>query len=104
MAYLKSDKIAPRLSRSAFWDIDLKKLDLERFADFVIIRIFERGTAQDIQEIINYFGKSRISDSLIRASSLQPRAIALGEKILGLSPNQFTCSRPSRQVMSYSKY
>ena len=97
-------KAAPHLSRSAFWDIDLEKLDIERFADFTIIRVFERGTAEDIQEVINYFGKSKITETLTRTASLQPRAIALGEKILGIPPNQFTCSKPSPQVMSYSRY
>lgn len=104
MASPTSNKAAPRLSRSAFWDIDLGKLDIERYADFAIIRVFERGTPEDIQEIITYFGKSRISDSLTRASSLQPRAIALGEKLLGLSRNQFSCLKPSPQVMRYSRY
>jgi hypothetical protein len=40
MALLASNRVTLKLSRAAFWDIDLEKLDLERFADFAIIRIF----------------------------------------------------------------
>ena len=104
MATTSTNKAAPKLSRAAFWDIDLDKLDLERYAGFAIVRIFERGTPEDIQEIIAHFGKSRISETLIRASTLQPRAVALGEKLLGLSRNQFSCLKPSPQVTSYSRY
>ncbi|MEO5600733.1 MAG: hypothetical protein ABIR06_07390 [Cyclobacteriaceae bacterium] len=104
MATTSSNKSAPRLSRSAFWDIDLDKLDLNRYGDFAIIRVFERGTLKDIQEIVAYFGKSRISETLTNASTLQPRAIALGEKLLDLSSNQFSCLKPSPQPPSYSRY
>ena len=104
MANKSNDLKTPRFSRSAFWDIDLEKLDLDRFAEFAIIRIFERGTSADIEQILGYFGKSKIIDILTHAESLQPRAIALGEKLLGISRNQFSCSKPSRQVMSYSGF
>lgn len=104
MSTLNSNKSVPRLSHSAFWDIDLSKLDFERYADFTIIRVFERGTQNDIQQIMDYYDKSKIIYSITHAISLQPRAIALGQKFLGLSPNQFACSRPSPQVMSYSQY
>jgi len=104
MATTSSNKAAPKLSRAAFWDIDLDKLDLVRYADFAIIRVFERGTPEDIRQIIAYFGKSRVGETLTGASTLQPRAIALGEKLLGLSRNQFSCLKPSPQVTSYSRY
>jgi hypothetical protein len=93
-----------RLSNSAFWDIDLSKLDFDRYADFTIARVFERGTQEDIQETINYYGRAMIIASLLHASYLKPRAMALGIKMFGLSPSQFTCSKPSQQVMNYSMY
>ena len=104
MANLDSTKIPPRLSHSAFWDIDLAQLDFERYADFTIIRVFERGTLEDIQQIMDYYDKSRIIHSITHAASLQLRAIALGQKLFDLSINEFACSRPSPQVMSYSQY
>jgi hypothetical protein len=94
----------PSLSKYAFWDIDLDNFDIDRYADFAIIRVFERGTADDIKKLLDYFGKSKIIDTLLQASSLQPRAVALGQQLFGLSPDQFACSRPSQPVRSYSKY
>lgn len=89
MATTSSNKAAPKLSRAAFWDIDLDKLDLVRYADFVIIRVFERGTPEDIRQIIAYFGKSRVGATLTGASTLQPRAIALGEEYLAFPATNF---------------
>jgi hypothetical protein len=104
MTVTGKNKTLPQLSHSAFWDIDLTNLDFDRYGDFTIIRVFERGTPKDIQQIINYYGNARIINSLLNASSLQPRAIALGQIFFDISPNQFACSRPSQQVMSYSQY
>jgi hypothetical protein len=104
MAHLPENKAKPHLSKFAFWDIDLEKMDLDRFADFAITRVFERGTEQDIWEIIRYFGEPRITDSLTHASTLQPRAIAVAQKLFGLSPSQFACSIPQQQGRSFSKY
>ncbi len=102
--FLTSERTAPKLSGSAFWDIDLSKLDFDRYADFAIIRVFERGTPEDIYKISDYYGKSRLINSLTQANTLTPRAMALGEQLLGISPDQFACSRRTPRAMSYSMY
>jgi len=104
MALQAINKLTTQLSNSAFWDIDRSKLDVDLHADFTIIRVFERGTLEDVNHIVSYYEKSKIIQSLTQATSLQPRAIALGEKLFGLSQNQFTCLKPSPQAMNYSKY
>lgn len=85
MALTANDKTIPRLSKAAFWDIDLSTLDLERYASFTIVRVFERGTEEDIAEVIRYFGGPRIISVLSHAHALQPRAIAVVKKIFGVS-------------------
>jgi hypothetical protein len=94
----------PLLSHFAFWDTDLLTLDFDRYAAFAIIRVFERGTAKDISEIIKYYGKSKIIQILTSARSLMPRAMAIGIKLFGLSDNQFTCSKNSPQARHYSRF
>ena len=93
-----------RLSRTAFWDIDLNKLDADLYPDYTIIRVLERGTEKDIQEIIRYFGKDRIIETLSNAKQLLPRAIALGKKLFGLTASQFECSKHLQQTTTYSRY
>jgi hypothetical protein len=102
--FLTSNKTTPDLSGSAFWDIDLSRLDFERYADFTIVRVFERGTPTDISKILAYYGNTYVIESLTKATSLTPRAIALGEKILGIAPNRFACSKKTPRAMSCSMY
>lgn len=87
MAYSIENKTSPYLSKSAFWDVDLCALDFNLFSEFVIIRVFERGTERDVHETIRYFGQSKIIKSLQQATSLQPRALAVAEKLFNLSLN-----------------
>ena len=93
-----------RLSRTAFWDIDLTKLDADLYSEYTIIRVLERGTEEDISQIIQYFGTERIIQTLSTAKHLQPRAIALGEKLFGLTASQFACSKQPQRATSYSQY
>lgn len=104
MAQFSTREKEPVLSDAAFWDIDRNKLDVNRYADFTIIRIFERGTPNDIEEILRYYDKERIIHSLRHAASLKPRAVALGMKLFGLTTDDFACSKPSQRARHFSMY
>lgn len=93
-----------RLSGFAFWDIDFSKMDFDRYADFTIVRVFERGTLEDIHQIRAYFGDYTIKETLISASALSLRAITLGEKLLGISPDQLQCSKSTSRALTCSMF
>ncbi len=69
----------PVLSQRSFWDTDLHKLDFDRYASFTIIRVLERGTDQDIDEIIRYYGADKVITAITSAKRLLPRAQLLGK-------------------------
>lgn len=94
----------PKLSRFAFWDTDLSKIDFDRYNEFAIIRVMERGTEQDIDEIIRYYGRSVIISTLISANRLMPRAIAAAKKHFSLTDNDFSCCIHKLPVRNYSKF
>ena len=37
------------LDRKLFWDVDYDKLDQEKYASWVIVRVFERGDVDDVR-------------------------------------------------------
>jgi len=41
-------------------------LDFDKYADFVIIRVFERGNENDIHQITTYYGKLTIISTLTK--------------------------------------
>jgi hypothetical protein len=49
-----------RLSKYLFWDIDMRKLNYESRAPFILERVFTLGMQEDEWKIIEYYGKDRI--------------------------------------------
>ena len=45
-----------------FWDTSLNKIDFKEHRRYVINRVFERGTEEEIQEIIRFYGRETIID------------------------------------------
>lgn len=94
----------PHLSRFGFWDIDLSKMDFDRYKEFAIIRVMERGTEKDIEEITRYYGKSTIIHTLTSADRLMPRAIAAAKRKFHLTDKDFSCYTQKRPARNYSKF
>jgi hypothetical protein len=92
------------LSRRAFWDIDLSRLDFDRYPDFTIIRAMERGTIKDIREVIRYYGKDKVRTSLTNAERLLPRAQVIGRRLFHLHNSDFKCSTGTQRAMNYSMF
>ncbi len=78
-----------RLSNALFWDVERGSVDPEAHADFLIIRIVERGTREDVSAAWAYYGESRIKGSLLTAPSLSRKTIAFFANQFGLSREAF---------------
>lgn len=52
------------LSKSLFWDTDIKNIDWERQYRAVIQRVFERGNEADKKEIIRFYGIEKVKQAL----------------------------------------
>jgi len=94
----------PILSRRAFWDIRLEELDFDRYAKFTIIRVFERGSTNDVREIIRYYGRARIIKTILLAEQLMPRAFVLSKRLFHLSNDQYKCLEGTPRVMNFSMF
>lgn len=94
----------PTLSRRAFWDIDLSRLDFDRYPEFVIIRAMERGTTNDIREIFRYYGKDKVLFTLTNAERLLPRAHVVARRLFHLHNSDFKCFTAKQRATNYSMY
>jgi len=72
----ESETIVDRLSNHLFWDVDPSSLDTERHERFLIVRVVERGSRQDVRQIRDFYGDHRMREALVSAPSLEPRTIA----------------------------
>jgi plasmid maintenance system antidote protein VapI len=69
----KEDKPKPNLSvlrKTLFWDTEFDKIDWTRNYKAVIKRVFERGNEIEKNEIINFYGKDKISEALNSTTTL----------------------------------
>ena len=77
-----------QLSDHLFWDVDRSSVDAEEHRQFIIPRIMDRGTLDDVKAAWRYYGEENIREVLLGARVLQ-------RKTISFFANQFDLSRES---------
>jgi hypothetical protein len=75
------------LSRTLFWDVNEKNINdiLEHSREWVVNRVFEYGTIEEIDEIINLNGKEQCIQMMTQATQLKPVTKAMARLFLDLN-------------------
>lgn len=47
-------------SKTTFWDVDVSRLDWDKNKTFVINRVLEYGTSEELKELEGFYGKTQI--------------------------------------------
>ena len=74
-----------------FWDTNFSKLDKERDASFIIVRVFERGLLDDLIEIFLKYDATRIKQALLAAPYLTERTLHFAKAYYDLNLTDFKC-------------
>ena len=74
-----------------FWDTNFSKLDKERDASFIIVRVFERGLLDDLIEILLKYDANRIKNVLLNAPYLSERTLHFAKAYYDLNLTDFKC-------------
>ena len=80
------------LSKQAFWDVDMDKLDYDVQANAIIRRVFDHGSWEDILEVIAYYGKAKVITALTSAPYLKEITIVFASKLFHIPYADFKCS------------
>ena len=80
------------LSKQAFWDVDMDKLDYEKNADYIIAKVFDNGSLQDIMEIIAWYGDDKVAKALMNTSYLKEITMVFASKLFNIPISSFKCS------------
>lgn len=74
-----------RFRKTLFWDTTFDRIDFTAHSRYVINRVFERGTEEEILEIIRFYGRETIMENLSynRNPLLEYQFKANMEKYLG---------------------
>jgi hypothetical protein len=89
----------PDISKTTFWDIDFNDLDFSKQYDFIITRIFDRGTLDEVIQIVKYYGVQKVIDTIENTERLHEPGIDLAKSIFHLKDEHFKCleKRPSHR-------
>jgi hypothetical protein len=79
----------PALPGYAFWDVKPESLDFSRDKGFIISRMFERGTLDDVLSVIGYYGKNDTGKILQTNKYLNRQGLFLAHVLLGLPLQDF---------------
>ena len=55
-----------KFRKTLFWDTTFARIDFTAHSRYVINRVFERGTEEEILEIIRFYGRDTILENLNR--------------------------------------
>ncbi|TZF86269.1 hypothetical protein FW774_04265 (plasmid) [Pedobacter sp. BS3] len=71
-----------QLSNTAFWDVDMAKMDEDQHADFIIARVFQYGLMSDIKAVIKHYDAQTINQALKNYRGLNRQTVNFA-KVLG---------------------
>ncbi|MBD1367173.1 hypothetical protein IDJ77_25400 [Mucilaginibacter sp. ZT4R22] len=63
----------PILSKQAFWDVDMDKIDYEKNARYVMERVLNNGTEKDFRALVNFYGHERWRTEIVNSKVLDAR-------------------------------
>jgi hypothetical protein len=84
-------KRKPKLSKFLFWDIDVRKLDYENRAEFVLERVFTMGMQEDEWKANKYYGKERIRKEVVKCRALDRKTLNYLSIFYEIPKEEFAC-------------
>lgn len=85
----KPDK--PLLDKRIFWDVKFEELDYNKYANFIIERVFERGDVEDIRQTRRFYGDEKVGEALTMAKWLSVATLSLAKAVLGNKNEDYRC-------------
>jgi len=84
-------KPKPIFNKTIFWDVEFEKLDYDKYANWTIERVFERGDVEDIRQCRRYYGDEKVREALTKAKWLSLKTIYLACAVLENKLNDYRC-------------
>lgn len=79
------------LSPVLFWDTDVRNLDYEKHARYIMEKVIMFGTLDDWKKINEYYGRERIRTEMLKSRVLDPKSLSFLSCIFDIPKQQFKC-------------
>jgi hypothetical protein len=88
----KNTSVIPNLPAHLFWDQRYEDIDWQNSYQNVISRVIERGTQQDWDEMISFYGKPKVIHALTNEIKFLPDySIEVASSYFNLQKEQLLC-------------
>jgi hypothetical protein len=77
------------LSPHLFWDSDVATLDPEFHSGYIITRVMDRGSLDDVKKVWDAYGVEKVREVLTHCRSLNRRTICFFANRFGIEPSSF---------------
>ena len=74
-----------------FWDVDLRKLNLNQKKAFLVNRVLDYGVMNDWRQLKSDLGLEEIGQIAVNLRDLDPRSMAFISVLTGIDIKQFRC-------------
>ncbi len=93
------------LSKKAFWDVDFEKLmqEIDKYPEFIIRKVFENVSFNDILVVVNYFGSQKSIEVLTKTVYLPEKILHFASAFFNIEKTKFLCYTNKPQRHFYSK-
>ncbi len=81
----------PILSKQAFWDVDMDKIDYKKNARYIVEKVIERGKAEDFDNLLKFYGFVKVRDFALQALWLSDISINFCCVLFKVKPTDFKC-------------
>jgi len=87
----KKKDIIKEINPRYFWDIDISKLDVSSSKRLIIERVFSMGKLEEMAELLNFYGKREVVNTLRQINYLDPKTLNFVAKLFNIPKNSFKC-------------
>jgi hypothetical protein len=89
-----------------FWDVDIKKLDIEKHATFILERILEFGDEKAVRWLFKHFTNDKITDAIRTSRNISLKSANFWSNFFNLDKSEVLClskqfQKRYRQIWKY---
>ena len=88
---MKTPKYIPNINKELFWDVPIEELNYAKNSSFIISRIFNYGSFQEIADIIICYGSDYVKEFLLSFPDLTAFGLENASAFFGIPEKQFSC-------------
>jgi hypothetical protein len=85
------DALILNLSPALFWDTNPENINPDKNAPYIVERVITLGNLKEFKAILEYYGKTRLKDIIVRLRDLDIRTIHFCSIYFKVPLNDFRC-------------